>query len=88
MREASASQMTARAVSNSQGGPLGKVTSVYESDNHYHMVLKNSASTKALTQVGGDSEEAPPEFAQEKEFVFKKVDLYLENKASNQGEDF
>lgn len=47
MREASASQMTARAASNSQGGPLGRVKSVYESDNHYHMVLKNSASTKA-----------------------------------------
>ena len=47
------------------------------------MILKNNSSTKAQTQVGGDSEEAiDMENGQEKEFKFAKVDRYLENKQS------
>ena len=55
------------------------VKRVYESDNFYHMVLKNnSSSTKAPTTVdeGGESDDQPPNH----EFKLKKVDLYLERK--------
>ena len=87
-RDPPASQVSGKVATHSQSGPVGNVKSVYESDNHYHMVLKNSASTKALTQNGGDSEDANQEFGQEKEFVFKKVDLYRENRDSSQSENY
>lgn len=61
-RDQPASQVSGKGPTHSQSGPVGNVKSVYESDNHYHMVLKNSASTKALTQNGGDSEDANQEF--------------------------
>ena len=40
---------SAKTISNSQSGPSGNVKSVYESENHYHMVMKNNSSTKAQT---------------------------------------
>ena len=55
------------------------VKRVYESDNFYHMVLKNNSSaTKAPTTAdeGGDSDDQVANH----EFKLKKVDLYLERK--------
>ena len=55
---------------------------VYQSDNHYHLVL-NSSSTKAATTLG-DSEGSEGE----KEFKLVKKDTYLENRESIGTEDF
>ena len=55
------------------------VKRVYESDNFYHMVLKNNtSSTKAGTTIDecGESDDQ----VRNEEFKLKKVDLYMERK--------
>ena len=62
----------------SPSGPSGIVKSVYESDSHYHMKLINPSSTKSQTPGQDSLEAADADRGLEKEFKFKKVDLYLE----------
>lgn len=56
----------------------GIVQKVYEGEHYFHMVLKNSSSTKAATTVGADSIDDGEDNSRQREFRLIKTDLYLE----------
>ena len=53
----------------------GQVKTVTESEGFYHLLIKNSSSTKAGTPGSANSDSADP-----REFKLAKRDLYLERK--------
>ena len=55
------------------------VKKVYETDNFYHMVLKNNTSSTKAGTIIDDQAESDDQVKNE-EFKLKKVDLYLERK--------
>ena len=63
------------------------VKRVYESENYYHMVLKNNtSSTKAGTTID-ENGESDDQNVKNEEFKLKKVDHYLEQKQKENSAD-